>query len=106
MNCTNCGNVLEDNAKFCTKCGNSISVKNMNISQQPVNIATPIQQQPIYSVNPVGTTPKKNNVLTIILGIAVAVLVVMLVSTQYQLYEYKNRNAVDKTIDAIGSWLE
>ena len=117
----------------CTKCGNPISAQDMNIKQQPVDMTAPMQQ-PVKNANSVGTVLKKNNVITIILGVAVAILVVMLISmqgtitdleselrsanTQMQDYEtqmynyenqihnYENRNAVDKTIDAIGSWLE
>lgn len=109
MNCTNCGNTLEENAKFCTKCGKHVSIPNANIGQQPV-----------YNVNPAGVIPEKNNTITIILGIAVGVLVIVLISmqskvtnlenelsqAQLQIEDYGNRNAIDKTIDAIGSWLD
>lgn len=119
MKCPNCGNTLEDNAKFCTNCGNPVSATNLNTNQQPVNMTVPVQQ-PAYNLNPVGDIPKKNNVITIILGVAVAVLLAMLISMQSKVYNleselsrsqrdlenYKNRNSIEKSIDAIGSWID
>lgn len=113
MYCPNCGNNLEENAKFCQKCGTSVSIPNMSASQQSVNTA-PSMQQAVYGANPTTTaTSKKNNIILIALGVVVVVLVLMLISMQSknssletQMYNYENRNSVDKTIDAIGSWLD
>lgn len=119
MNCPNCGNTLEENAKFCQKCGNPVSAPDMNASQHPVNMATPMQQ-PVYGTNPATTIPKKNNIITIALGVVVVVLALILISmqskisnlenelvrTRNEMEDYENRNAVEKSIDAIGSWLE
>lgn len=106
MNCPKCGNALEENAKFCQKCGNPVSAPNMNTGQQPIYMTAPMQQQPVYIANPSTTIPKKNNIITIILGIVVVILVVALISVNSELESYKNRNPVDQTIDAIGSWFE
>lgn len=120
MYCSKCGNNLEENAKFCQKCGTSVSVPNMSASQQPVNVAPTTQQAAYGTILTTTTMPKKNNIILIALGVAVAVLAIMLISMQSekssletqnsnlerQMYDYENRNKIDKTIDAIDSWID
>lgn len=125
MFCAKCGNTLADNAKFCPNCGNAVSTPNVEVGQQPVTMTAPVQQ-PVYASNP-NTIQPKNNTMKIVGGIVIAILVIAVIALfntvseqeqqmtdyrnqrdqyEYQLYQYENRNAVDKTIDAIGSWLE
>lgn len=118
MNCSNCGNTLNENSKFCPKCGNPVSEIGTNANQQTGNMAVSMQQ-PIYNAKSTGVVPKKHNVITIILGIAVAVMIVILISMQStitdlendlyraqdKMEEYENRDPLEKSIDAIGSWL-
>ena len=50
--CTNCGQQLEDNAKFCSSCGQIVAKTAQNIrdgqnfAQQPVGNTTTVHQQP------------------------------------------------------------
>lgn len=112
MNCTNCGNILNENAKFCQKCGTPVSVPNMSAGQQPVNATAPMQQ-PVYGTILSTNTHKKNNIIIIGLAIVIVVLALMLISMQSkvsslkaQLEQYENRNSIEKSIDAIGSWID
>lgn len=126
MICTKCGNTLADNAKFCTKCGNAVSAPNKGMEQQSVAMTPPVQQPVVYVSNP-NAIQQKNNTMKIFGGIVIAVLVVAIIALfikvseqeedlsyyqdqmnryEYRINQYENRNAFDKTIDAIGSWFE
>lgn len=126
MNCPNCQTLLVENAKFCPKCGTPVSTPIMNSDQQQsFNNAVPMQQ-PINNGVPKVDSPKKNNI-TIILGVIIGLLIIVIIymgfeissyedmynskkqelqKMEQQFEEYENRDAVDKTIDAIGSWLQ
>lgn len=142
MICSKCGTTLNDNAKFCKKCGNPISVSDIPIAdayaeqqpnnmadfvQQPINsITNPSQEMP-YNANITGAIEQKDKTIKIVGGIVIAVLVVALIFKsnensqlkndiaryedqiyQYEdkIYQYENENVIEKTIDAVGSWVD
>ena len=88
--CSNCGNFVEDNAKFCTSCGQTITEPVYNQPQQP-NYTQPQQpyynqpqqpnynqpQQPVYNPQP---TYYNNNQMNPSTGKAVASLVLGILS--------------------------
>lgn len=80
--------------------------------QQPINMTAPMQQ-PVYGTILSTNTHKKNNIIIIGLAVVIVVLALMLISMQSevssskaQLEQYENRNSIEKSIDAIGSWID
>lgn len=127
MICSNCGQTLDDNAKFCAKCGMTVGVDNrgINISAQAQPAYNASVPQQIYYPN--NSTNNNGKTIKIICGIVIVVLlavVAVLYSkvaflensiAQYETiieeYEetisgYENRSTLDKTGEALEGWLE
>lgn len=109
MICPSCGSTLEDNIRFCPNCGKPVSAPGAYAHQQPVG-----------NVNSIGVRPNGNNTTKIMLGVVIGVLVLVIVIMtmvilnrqseishyQNQIKEYENRNPVEKSVDAVGSWID
>lgn len=117
MNCTTCGNQLNDNAKFCTVCGSPVigqstmtgSVHNNCASnmQQPVyspNAA--FYQQPNYPPYPSQQAPRKGNTKVIILCVIIGILVIFTSVLGYSVYENETESTWDKFEDAGDSFMD
>ena len=129
MLCPNCGNELESNAKFCTKCGATVD----EIPVVPISAPTQQYQNMGYNQNmqmmmqPMGQPIKKrkmgnvvHNVIHVIMAIIIIGLCVLIndysntlsdmnsaydsLSKEYD--DYQNRSATEKTADAFWSWFE
>lgn len=125
--CTKCGNPTPKSdttiqEQPTSNTGNSTQVPN-NIAmstKQPEHIIIPNIQQPPYYINTVGFIPKQNKTLNIVGGIVIAALIVIIIllvdknyelnmqvaEHEYWINQYENRGTVDKTIDAVDSWLD
>lgn len=94
MFCPRCGNEMEDQAAFCTKCGEQLRAGN-NAGQpgmgQPSQTQTPYQQQPSYQqqipyqqqmpyqqMTPIPPRKKRNILLPVLLGVAAFIIVIAL----------------------------
>lgn len=96
--CTVCGNLNEDDCRFCTQCGNKLTPAE---PQQPTGQATTQQYyQPTYPVQP--TPPKKKN-STIALVIILIVLILALIATAAAItvVVIKGKTGASDTQDAI-----
>lgn len=91
MICSKCGSVVNEDSRFCKNCGNAVDTL-------------------------VGGEVRKNTenqigkILMGIVLVALFVVVVMLVSKNSSYEEkisaYENESAIDKTVDAVESWLD
>lgn len=158
MLCTKCGILLEDNAKFCTTCGEVVSSQDISESNEIVYTEPSFSQTQYNKISCENAQPQNpsSNPITTIALVVLSILVIFLYSSNtklknaksdiedygeqivasyeeeiasykeqiasyeeqlasyeeelgyygYVVDEYENRNAVDKTIDAIGSWFD
>lgn len=119
MNCKKCGNALKEDAKFCTVCGSNILLE--NIQNPHLDTASAAQdknfyyQQQIlkpYKNNQKNLNSNKDNPNALFQVITVIVVSLLLwktaehISLKRQIDEYRNQDAVEKTIDAADSWLD
>lgn len=122
--CTACGaNLAVGNVENTNTVPPSAPQNEIPTFQQPyVNTQQP-NMQPFYGNNqayngqmPNGNTPKSNTGLKVALVACIAIIVWLFISlddlqTQNDSYkntinQYENENAIDKTFDAIDSWLD
>ena len=133
MNCTNCGTPLNDNAKFCTKCGAVIQPVTENMTQPLPTNGEGNPNQSIYTTQYMTMSPKKglstkqHNAIHTLMGITIIILGILTIyyaneatfwydsSSMYKeeanewkhTYEnYQNRSDSEKTMDAIRSWFD
>lgn len=74
MLCPNCGNQCKDDAQFCTNCGAAIAAA---AAEEPVveTVAEPVvEATPVCETEVVNSEPKKESIITLILGIAAVVI--------------------------------
>jgi len=131
MNCINCGTSLNDNAKFCTKCGTVIqSIPEISTQNIPANKLNNFNQ-PIYTTPNMMSPAKKSlsnkqhNAIHVLMGLIIIILTITTIyfgketffwydasnmyrnqseSYRNQYEEYINRSPEEKTKDAISSW--
>ena len=74
MVCPNCGNQCNDDAQFCTNCGASVAAA---AAEEPVveTVAEVVEEAtPVCEAEVVNPAPKKESIITLILGIAALVI--------------------------------
>ena len=84
MTCPNCGNNLENNAKFCTKCGVSIIIQQS--SEQSPQISTPQLDS--------HTSASKNNTYKILNVVIASVFIIIII-----VLSLGNKSSNDETED-------
>ena len=84
MFCPNCGAQIPDDSAFCSNCGAKISAAGEPAQQSTQQSIQPVQQQmaPIQQPVQPGAAPKKKKRPVLILGIAAAVLLVLVAAVR------------------------
>lgn len=130
MVCTKCGCLLEDGAKFCAECGTPANDLGNNVGgyvQQPQNNMI---SQPIIQKNMTKSVKLIFAIMTLIILILCGMVYNLskendeyfdrITECEKEIYEYRkqigeyadqigeyeNKNALDKTFDAVDSWID
>lgn len=97
MNCTTCGNQLNENAKFCPVCGSPV------IGKPVYSPNAAFYQQPNYPPYPSQQAPRKSNTKVIILCVVIGILVIATAILGYNVYKNETKSTEEKLRDAGSS---
>lgn len=130
MICKNCGNEIDDNSKFCILCG--MNMENKEKEQDP-NLYANTQNDQTFQMltSQPNMVNRPNNMIHNVVHVVMAIIIVILsinlanidkeytnlardYNDVYDAYErnynylndYLNRDAGEKTLDAIQSWFK
>ncbi len=80
--CTNCGNLLPSDCKFCPNCGHKVEASATPLSQSPYTIKQETTPSYVYTYSPTPTQKKQNstqaNKILIIIGIIFALVIAII----------------------------